>query len=254
MINEFANQILTCLAIAISLRLLSPTRLSAGVLAVVLAGCVGLISVHHHERINGTWDNVKQSSVNLAVKYGVLPTNKVWPPVLGESYTDLELTDLEGRLTSLSDYRGKVILVEPIGMSCSGCVAFAGGHQYGPFADVMPQRNIESIKAYAEKYGQFDLDDPQIILVHLLLYNRQMQPPTSEDARRWAKHFDLQSSENKLVLVGRSSMLGPATRAMIPGFHLIDKNFVFQADSSGHQPTDNLYTGLLPLVGKLLDD
>ena len=40
-----------------------------------------------------------------------------WPPVAGEGYPDLELQDFRGESVRLSSFRGKVILVEPIGMT-----------------------------------------------------------------------------------------------------------------------------------------
>jgi cytochrome oxidase Cu insertion factor (SCO1/SenC/PrrC family) len=41
-----------------------------------------------------------------------------WPPKLNEPYPDLHLIDQTGSPTRLSDFKGKVILVEPIGMPC----------------------------------------------------------------------------------------------------------------------------------------
>jgi hypothetical protein len=38
---------------------------------------------------------------------------------------------------------------------------------------------------------------------------------------------------------------------MIPGFHLIDRDFVLRSDSCGHNPKANLFTDLLPTLRKL---
>lgn len=46
---------------------------------------------------------------------GPLPFS--WPPVSGEAYPDLELQDFRGRAVKLSSLRGKVLLIEPIGMT-----------------------------------------------------------------------------------------------------------------------------------------
>ena len=46
---------------------------------------------------------------------GSLPFS--WPPVSGEAYPDLELQDFRGRPVKLSSLRGKVLLIEPIGMT-----------------------------------------------------------------------------------------------------------------------------------------
>ena len=40
-----------------------------------------------------------------------------WPPVVGERYPDLELRDWQGERVQLSSYEGKVLLIEPIGMT-----------------------------------------------------------------------------------------------------------------------------------------
>ena len=40
-----------------------------------------------------------------------------WPPVAGEAYPDLELLDHRGNVVRLSDFTGKVVLVEAIGMT-----------------------------------------------------------------------------------------------------------------------------------------
>jgi cytochrome oxidase Cu insertion factor (SCO1/SenC/PrrC family) len=39
-----------------------------------------------------------------------------WPPQLGQPYPDLELVDQTGQKTRLSSFKGKVILIEPVGM------------------------------------------------------------------------------------------------------------------------------------------
>ena len=40
-----------------------------------------------------------------------------WPPQPGEEYPDLTLRSLDGEEVSLAAYRGKVLLIEPIGMT-----------------------------------------------------------------------------------------------------------------------------------------
>lgn len=67
----------------------------------------------------------------------------------------------------------------------------------------------------------------------------------------WAKHFQMERQDHKIVLRGDPSMLGQETHEMIPGFHLIDRDFILRSDSCGHHPTDNLYTDLLPLLRRL---
>ena len=40
-----------------------------------------------------------------------------WPPVLGQQYPDLQLQDAEGEPFELSSLRGRVLLIEPVGMT-----------------------------------------------------------------------------------------------------------------------------------------
>ena len=56
------------------------------------------------------------------------------------------------------------------------------------------------------------------------------------------------------MLYADSRFIGDATYRMIPGFQLVDRDFVLRSDSTGHRPTHNLYTELLPMVGELLTE
>jgi len=40
-----------------------------------------------------------------------------WPPTSGETYPDLQLLDTTGEVVSLSSFAGRVLLIEPIGMT-----------------------------------------------------------------------------------------------------------------------------------------
>ena len=45
------------------------------------------------------------------------PLPFAWPPSVGETYPDVELRDHKGEIVKLSSFRGKVLLIEPIGMT-----------------------------------------------------------------------------------------------------------------------------------------
>jgi len=45
------------------------------------------------------------------------PLSFTWPPEVGQPYPELALRGLDGEVVRLSDHRGKVLLVEPIGMT-----------------------------------------------------------------------------------------------------------------------------------------
>lgn len=176
-----------------------------------------------------------------------------WPPKLNEPYPDLHLVDQTGSSMRLSDYKGKIILVEPIGIPCPACQAFCGGHTVGGFQGVQPQPGLPSIEKSARQHGRFDLSDERIVKVYLLLYSKNMRAPTPRDAKAWAEHFGMDRTKNEIVLAGLSSMTGDESYAMIPGMQLIDQDFILRVDSTGRSSRQHdLYRDLLPRVGKLL--
>ena len=177
-----------------------------------------------------------------------------WPPKLGSAYPDVELRDSNGEAVRLSSFRGKVLLIEPIGMNCPACIAFAGGNSDGRGGlDGQPGQNgLESIESYVERYAPgASLNDPDLVFIHMLLYNHKLRAPTEEDARRWAEHFGV-SRPNHLVLYGDERFINPASYKMIPGFQLIDRDFILRSDSTGHTPTHNLWKDLLPMLAEEL--
>ena len=161
--------------------------------------------------------------------------------------------DQTGSPTRLSDYKGKVILVEPIGVPCPACQAFCGGNMVGGFQGVQPQPGLPSIQESARQHGRFGLSDERIVKVYLLLYSMNMRAPTPRDAKAWAEHFGMDRKKNEIVLAGLSSMISDESYAMIPGMQLIDQDFILRVDSTGRTSrTHDLYRDLLPRVGQLL--
>ena len=178
-----------------------------------------------------------------------------WPPKVGKPYPNLELFNHKGKKVKLSTYRGKVILLEPIGMGCPACQAFAGAHKKGAFGGASVQKGIKSAKEILKTYGKVKLKDRRLVFVHLLLYDlSSRKAPSVKDAKAWAKHFGLDKQKNALVLVADSRYINRASWNLVPGFQLIDKNFVLRYDSTGHHPKDDLWKKLLPQVKPLLKE
>jgi len=176
-----------------------------------------------------------------------------WPPVLGKPFPDLELVDQTGEKVRMSSFKGSVILVEMIGMTCPACQAFSGAHRKGAYGKVTPQSGLQSIEEYFPQYANgVRLDHEEIVFVQILLYDMLMKAPSSKDAEKWAEQFDFDRSRNEVVLAGEKWLVGPASFKLIPGFQLIDRNFIVRSDSTGHHPKHNLFTHLLPMVPKLL--
>ncbi|QDV88747.1 hypothetical protein [Stieleria magnilauensis] len=174
-----------------------------------------------------------------------------WPPVRGETFPDLMLTDQTGQTVQLSDFAGKIILVEYAAIPCEGCQAFAGGKQYGAFGNFTVQAGLESIEHYARQYAGVTLGSEEVVFVQVLLYGRSVSAPTQAEVAGWAEHFHMDRDANQIVLRGDPSMLSRQTYEMIPGFQLIDRDFVLRSDSCGHHPHDDLYKDLLPMLRTL---
>ena len=179
--------------------------------------------------------------------------NVSWPPAKHERYPDLKLKDQNGDTVQLSDFEGKIILLELAAVPCGGCQAFAGGNERGVFAGGKVQAELKSIHHYARQYAGVDLgNNDDVVLVQLMLYGKSLKSPTQAEVTGWANHFGMDRNSGEIVLKGEASLLGKASFEMIPGFHLIDRNFVLQYDSSGHHPVDNLFSDLLPAMGQMV--
>lgn len=175
----------------------------------------------------------------------------VWPPQIGQPYPDIEVVDHRGETKQLSSFKGTVLLIEPIGMNCPACNAWSGAHFVGGYDGIQPQAGLLSIREYLPKYtGGIKIDDARIKVIQLLLYDMRMKAPSRKDAIKWAEHFGFDELENHYVVVPTQSMISPASYNLIPGFQLVDKDFILRSDSTGHHPKDNLYTKLLPMVSK----
>ena len=172
-----------------------------------------------------------------------------WPPVLNQLYPDLELIDQSGETFKLSYLKGKVIIIEPIGMNCPSCQAYSGAHDYGAFEHNPIEKYSKSFRKIFPLYAEgLELPSKDIIFVQLLLYDMRMGKPTAKDAHEWAQHFKFYRKNNHFVAVSPRDMRSAESYAMIPGFQLIDKNFVLRIDSTGHHPKHGLYKHLIPMT------
>jgi hypothetical protein len=176
-----------------------------------------------------------------------------WPPRVGKPFPDLELVSHSGAVRRLSEFKGKIILVEPVGMNCPACNAFAGAQEKGGYKGTRPQSGLPSIEELLPRFAQgITIDDERLVVVHLLLFDIDYGAPAAADARKWSEHFDLGGHGNIIVMAGDERFLGPESFKMIPGFFLVDQDFILRADSTGHHPQDDLFRKLLPMIPTLL--
>ncbi|MDQ5937724.1 MAG: cytosine permease [Cyanobacteriota bacterium erpe_2018_sw_21hr_WHONDRS-SW48-000092_B_bin.40] len=192
-----------------------------------------------------------KSQAPVQTKALVRAFSTFWPPVVGRTYPEIELCDLTGKKVKLSSYAGRVILLEPIGMSCPACQAFVGGEKKGGINGVTPQGGTSSLESYLAAAGVSPADT-RVVHVQLLLYGPNMGVPTLAEAQAWAKHFDFGRRSNEVLLVGDQRYINQHSYDMIPGMQLIDKNFVLVCDATGHNPRSSLFSELIPSVSKLL--
>ncbi len=174
-----------------------------------------------------------------------------WPPVANQLYPELELCNISGKRIKLSSYAGRVVLLEPIGMSCPACQAFCGGDKKGGVNGVTPQSGLSAVDTLLAAQGVSG-SDPRLVKVQLLLYGPSLNAPTLAEAQVWARHFEFGKRENEVLLIGDQRYINQHSYNMIPGFQLIDKNFILRCDACGHNPKSNMYTELMPMVRKLL--
>ena len=181
------------------------------------------------------------------------PPPPVWVPRVGERYPDAEFIDHNGRIIRLSSFAGKVLLIEPAAIPCAGCQAFAGGNRYGGFGGMVPQAGLKSIEEYVPEFANgVRLSSPDITFIQILFFNQRMRSPTQEEVAAWRKHFRMDSHRNWHVLGAPAALVNDTTRRMIPGFQLIDRDFILRFDAAGHTPRHDLYRELLPAIPRIL--
>jgi hypothetical protein len=183
---------------------------------------------------------------------GATPAVAFWPPRLGDRYPDLTLRDSSGNLFRLSSLKGKVILLEPIGMTCEGCQALSGGMACGGYQGIAPQRGLDSLESYLSQFAnKLTLNDPNVAYVQVVIFDMNMKAPSVAAVKSWADHFRLSNRANVHVLAGTPEMIGAASIAMIPGIHLIDRGFILRSEFFGHGGGSDLFRDLLPMAGRL---
>lgn len=176
------------------------------------------------------------SEVNVALE---------WPPRVDAKYPDLELSNLQGDKVRLSDYRGKLLIIESIAIPCPACQAFSGGHEVGGLNGIEPQRGLKSFEEHFEEWTGRSLENGPVRLIQIIFYGSDgRKSATLEEAQQWAEHFSPALPSDAVVLFADSSLLSSQTRQMIPSFQLVDLNFILRCDA-GNPPREDVFNGLL---------
>jgi hypothetical protein len=111
---------------------------------------------------------------------------------------------------------------------------------------------MPSLDDAARDYGGISLEDESVVVVHLLLYGMDLDAPSMSEAREWEEHYGLDDRENHVVLVGDSRLVSDASYSMIPGLHLVDRNFVLRYDAAGRRAPHDMWTDLLPGMASVI--
>ena len=85
------------------------------------------------------------------------------------------------------------------------------------------------------------------------MFNDKLEAPTALEVAAWAEHFGKSTKSNYVVLGGSPYLASAASQSLVPGFLLIDRNFMLRMDSTGESPADDLYRELLPSIEKMLE-
>ncbi len=182
---------------------------------------------------------------------------EVWPPKMNTKYPDIELLDQAGKEVKISDFKGKVILLEFIDITSPISQAQSGAGLIGAYP-AMVNQDVDkhsmpiSDLLRRETMGSLMLPHDDIMQVKVIIYGRDGGAGSRDDAMNWADHFDFKTSDNVIVAVPKKDMRGDETSSVLTGFQLIDKNMILRVDSAGVMPKHNLKMTLVPLVSKLL--
>lgn len=207
-------------------------------------------------KTGGSVGSSSKNRVDLSPRAELISNPTFWPPRLNQFYPDMELLNQDGRKTRLSDFRGQVIIIEPIATNCPVSQAYTGANKPGmnPYNICFPPQEVRSFDEQMRDLTGYGLHTYGVVFVQLIVSNGTAKPPTVEDAKAWAKHFGLETKDKKYVLVASDDMVKKywkSTKLMVPGFQLIDRAFVLRSDASGPLPKNDLYNHFFPLLTQM---
>lgn len=234
------------LAGAALLRGIKPNLYSATFLALSVISVTGYLGVEYGDQVLAMAHHGRD---RLLVATGVEPE---WPPAVGLGFPRQKFVTAAGQSLELTQFRGKVVLVHLIGTPSRTSVAFAGGKLAGTYQGVAAQEGLESIATYARHFAGVRMEDPRLVVLHLILFNKQMRAPTRDELRDWETHFGVDHRDNEIVAGGDSRLATATSRQLVPGFWLLDQDAILRAAATGAEPEFDLYQELLPMMGRLL--
>lgn len=180
---------------------------------------------------------------------------KPWPPAMNSTYPDYELIDQEGKQFKISDFKGKVIVMEMVDMSSPVSQSFSGAAKHGLFGtidkfDEFSKPFDEMLSEYTD--GQVVLPLSNVVTIKVIIHTQTDAQPLPSDAENWANFFRLSKADNVIVAVPVNDIRGMQTDTITPGFQLVDQEMLLRVDSAGPNPKHNLGLTLIPKVPDLI--
>lgn len=178
----------------------------------------------------------------------------IWPPKMNQPYPSFDLIDQKGGAFKISDYTGKILIVEYIDMSSPVSQAQSGAGLVGTYGVggtvdqfALP---IEDVLR-TETQGVVSLPNDKVMQVKVIVYGESGGQASRDDAQNWAEHFKFTKAEGVIVAVPVKNITGDETNTILGGYQLIDANNFLRVDSSGPIPKHNLKMTFAPMVQKL---
>lgn len=178
-----------------------------------------------------------------------------WPPMMNSTYPDYELIDQEGKQFKISDFKGKIIILEMVDMSSPISQAYSNAAENGIFGVTDKYDNFSKpIEKMLSDYTNGDTILPlsTVEVIKVIMRTQNDQQPKPKDAEEWAAFFKLKKENNVIVAVPVKDMRGKETDKITPGYQLIDSEMMLRVDSAGITPKHNLEMTLVPLLPKLI--
>lgn len=178
-----------------------------------------------------------------------------WPPAMNVAYPDYELIDQEGVQFKLSDYKGKIIILEMVDMSSPFSQAYSNAAEIGLFGTTEKyDEYTKPIETLLREYSEDNLvlPLPNVVTIKVIVQTQNGTQPSVKDAEEWAAFFRLTKANSVVVAVPVKDIRGKLTEKITPGYQLIDADMMLRVDSAGLEPKHNLQMTLVPQLQKLI--
>ena len=174
-----------------------------------------------------------------------------WPPRLGKPFPDIAFVDHRGKAVRLADYRGKLLLVEPVVMNCKACNSLADRYSRGAYLGAEKQDGMPNMDELLRRFGKgLTLSHPDILHVQLILYDLTNDRPDPEDAKLWSEHFRFDRDPNVVVLVPAQDPRNRKSFETIPGVWLVDRDQTVIANAAASNRGATIWDDVMPLVAQ----